>query len=285
MRAEQLTDPIAYHGEGPVWDAESGRVLWVDLLAGDVLATTPDGAATQRVHVADVAACVVPRRDGGFAVATARGFLLLDRQWRPERTMADLWADPSVRMNDGACDAAGRFFCGSMAYDAGTGRGSLYRLDPDGSTHAVWHGVTISNGLGWSPDGTTAYYVDSPTRRIDAFDYDVVSGTFGPSRTFVAVSEPVGGPDGLTVDAEGGVWVALWGRGVVHRYTADGRLDVVVEVPPRQVSSCTFGGEDLDQLFITTSNENLPPGSDPLAGALFSIRPGVVGQPTLAYGG
>ena len=285
MRAEQLTDPIAYHGEGPVWDAASGRVLWVDLLAGDVLATTPDGSSTRRVHVAEVAACVVPRHRGGLAVATARGFVLLDADWQTQQAVADLWDDPGVRMNDGACDAAGRFFCGSMASDIGTGRGSLYRLNPDGSSSVVWHGVTISNGLGWSPDGSTAYYVDSPTGRIDSFDYDADAGTFSGRRTFAAIPEYAGAPDGLTVDAEGGVWVALWGGGTVHRYSPAGRLDAVVEVVARQTSSCTFGGEHLDQLFITTSNENLAPGADPLAGALFTIRPGVVGQPTLAYGG
>lgn len=275
LRAEQLTDAVAFHGEGPVWDARLGRLLWVDLLAGDLLLTDP-GGGTERRHVDSVAACVVPRAGGGHVVATGRGFTLLDADGAAE-ALPDVWDDPAVRMNDGACDPQGRFFCGSMAYGALPGRGALYRLDPDRSVHRVLSGVTISNGLGWSPSGETAYYVDTPTQRVDVCSPDL--STRAP---FVSVDR--GSPDGLTVDAEGGVWVALWGGHAVHRYAPDGTLEAVVELPVGQVSSCAFGGDGLRTLFITTSAEGLA-DPEPAAGALFAVVPGVLGQPTLEFAG
>ena len=276
MRAEQLTDALAYHGEGPVWDAATQRLLWVDMHAGDVLATTADGADTGRCPVGELAACVVPRAAGGYAVATARGFTLLDADGSHHQ-LPDVWSDTTVRMNDGGCDPQGRFFCGSMATDAAAGRGAMYRLDPDGSVTQVFTGVTISNGLGWSPDGSVAYYVDTPTLRIDACAPDLSS-----RRAFASVEG--GAPDGLTVDADGGVWVALWGGHAVHRYAPSGELDAVIELPVAQVTSCAFGGDDLATLFITTSAENLA-DPEPAAGALFAVTPTVRGLPTLTFAG
>jgi len=277
VRAEQLTPALAHHGEGPIWHARIQRLLWVDLLRGDVLFTQSSGD-TDRLHVSTVAASVVPRRDGGHVVATERGFALLDGDGLTE-VLADVWEDPSVRMNDGACDPGGSFYCGSMAYGAAAGRGSLYRLDVDGTVHRVFDGVTISNGLGWSPDGRVAYYVDSATQRIDRCSSDL-----GSRQPFVRIDPSVGTPDGLTVDADGGIWVALWGGSAVHRYAPSGDLDLVVELPVAQVSSCAFGGAELDTLFITTSAEDLA-DPEPAAGALFAVQPGVKGLPTLEYAG
>lgn len=278
MRADQLTDPIAYHGEGPVWDHFASRLLWVDMLAGDVMATAPDGSATDRHHVGDVAACVVPRHRGGFAVATERGFVLCDESGGVIERLPDVWDDPSIRMNDGGCDPRGRFFCGTMAYDAERGRGTLYRLDLDRSVHTVLAGVTVSNGIAWSDDGDTVFYVDSPTGRIDAFDFEPETGTFGARRTVVEIAPGSGTPDGMTLDADGGIWVALWGGRAVHRYAPDGQLDEVVELPVLQPSSCAFGGDDLRTLFISTSAERLEPDEAGPAGALFVARPGVTGR-------
>ena len=276
-RPTQLTPALAHHGEGPVWDAAIGRLLWVDLLQGDLLLTAPDGN-TERRHVSEVLACVVPRSAGGHVVATERGFALLfsDGQITP---LPEVWSDESVRMNDGACDPQGRFFCGSMAYDAATGRGALYRLDPDRSVHTVHSGVTISNGLGWAPDGSRAYYIDSGTQRVD-----VCSADLAQRRPFVEIPPSAGTPDGLTVDAEGGVWVALWGGSAVHRYSTTGELDEVLRLPVAQVSSCAFGGDDYETLFITTSAEGLS-DPEPGAGALYVATPGPRGIPTLAFAG
>ena len=281
MKAEQLTDPVAFHAEGPVWWSGWGGLRYVDMLAGDVLHLAEDGSIS-RVHVGTVAAALRPRRGGGAVIGVERGFALQDADGTL-RTLPEVWTDPSVRMNDGACDPQGRFYCGSMSYQEQPRRGSLYRLDPDGSTSVVFDGATISNGLDWSPDGATAYYVDSATHRVDAFDYDPVHGLTG-RRPLAAVSTTVS-PDGLTVDAEGHVWVALYDGSAVHRYRPDGKLDGVVELPVTKVTACTFGGPQLDRLYITTTRKGLPEGEQPAAGSVFWCRPGVLGKPALTFGG
>jgi sugar lactone lactonase YvrE len=187
-------------------------------------------------------------------------------------------------MNDGGCDPQGRFYCGSIAYDQAPGRASLYRLDTDHSVSLVFGDVTISNGIDWSPDGGTAYYVDTPTRRIDAFDHDPSKGLSG-RRTFIEIPDGAGFPDGLTVDSEGHVWVALYAGSAVHRYRPDGVLDGVVELPVSQVTACTFGGDALDELFITTTRENLPDDVQPQAGAVFRYPTAVRGRPVTAFAG
>lgn len=280
MRAEQLTDPITFHAEGPVWSPAWGGLRWVDMLAGDLLTLRADGSVDRR-HVGEVAACVRPRRGGGAVIGIERGFALEE----PDGSVTGLppvWDDPSVRMNEGACDPDGGFWCGSMAYDQRTGGGRLYRLDPDGAVAVGLAGVTVSNGLDWSPDGTLAYYADTATHRVDVFDWS--GGALTERRPFVTFTDDVL-PDGLTVDAEGAVWVALNGRGEVHRYTSDGALDGVVTVPTPQVTACTLGGDELDTLFLTTSRENLPADAEPLAGAVFSVRVGVRGVPVRAFTG
>jgi sugar lactone lactonase YvrE len=282
VRAEQVTGPVAYHGEGPVWSERWGGLRWVDMFAGDVLSLADDGEIDRR-HVGDVAAVLRPRRQGGAVIGVERGFALEEADGMLTH-LGELWSDDNVRMNEGGCDPDGRFYCGSMAYDHRTGAGALYRLDPEGSVQVVLENVTISNGLEWSPDGSKAYYNDTPTQRTDVFDYDGGSGLTG-RRPFAEIPPEAGGPDGLTVDEEDGVWVALYGGGAVRRYTPDGVLDEVVEVAAKQVTACTFGGPDLDQLFITTSREGLNPGEDPLAGSLFRAVVGVSGLPVREFAG
>ena len=279
MHAEQVTDPVAYHGEGPVWSERWGGLRWVDMLAGDVLSLAADGTVERR-RVASVAAALRPRRGGGAVLGIERGFALEDADGTIVR-LDELWTDERLRMNEGACDPDGRFYCGSMAYDKQPGAGALYRLDPDRSVHAVLEGVTISNGLDWSPDGSLAYYNDTDTGRVDVFDYERDAG-LRDRRPFV---ETGARPDGLTVDDEGGVWVALANAGAVRRYAADGALDEVVELPVTKVTACTFGGPELDQLFITTSREGLDPGAEPQAGSLFRAIPGVRGRPVGEFAG
>ncbi|MEW2354152.1 SMP-30/gluconolactonase/LRE family protein [Spirillospora sp. NPDC029432] len=282
MKAEQVTEPVAYHGEGPVWSPGWGGLRWVDMLAGDVLSLAADGTVGRR-HVGTVAAAVRPRERGGAVIGVERGFALED----PDGTVTHLpevWDDRGVRMNEGGCDPHGRFYCGSMAYDKHEGGAALYRLDPDGSVRVVLENVTISNGLEWSPDGALAYYNDTPTGRIDVFDYDPEGGLTG-RRQFAEIARDDGHPDGLAVDAAGGVWVALNHAGRVRRYTPFGAVDEEIELPVRQVTACAFGGEALDELFITTSREGLPPGEEPRAGSLFRARPGVRGLPVREFAG
>jgi sugar lactone lactonase YvrE len=285
---EQLTGPVAFHAEGPVWSPSWGGLRWVDMFAGDVLSMDLDGsddrdAAIARRHVGAIAAALRPRRGGGAVIAVERGFLLEDADG--ELTpLPDLWTDPGLRMNEGACDPDGRFYCGSMAYDKGAGRGTVYRLDTDRTTSVVFGGSTISNGLAWSPDGSLAYYIDSDTRRIDVFDYTTDAGLTG-RRTLVEITEGAGDPDGMTVDAQGHLWVALYAGSAVRRYRPDGILDGIIELPVSKVTACTFAGADLDQLVITTSREGLTEGSQPEAGSLFRGRPGVTGLPVAEFAG
>ena len=281
MRAEQVTGSVAYHGEGPVWSERWGGLRWVDMLVGDILSLDSDGTVRRR-HVGDIAAAVRPRRDGGAVIAVERGFTLEDADGTLT-PLAPAWSDDGVRMNEGGCDPDGRFWCGSMAYDRRPGGAAVYRLDPDRSVHRVLDGVTISNGLDWSPDGSRAYYDDTATHRVDVFDYDK-DGGLTARRPFVVLTDSER-HDGLTVDAEGGVWVALNGSGVVHRYTPAGALDEVVHVPTPKVTACTFGGPGLDQLFITTSREGMAPDDDPLAGSLFRADVGVSGLPVREFAG
>lgn len=281
-KAEQFTDPVAFHAEGPVWSPSWGGLRYVDMLAGDVLSVHDDGSIARR-NVGKIAAALRPRARGGAVIAVERGFVMEDTDGSL-RALPPIWDDVTVRMNDGGCDPQGRFFCGSMAYDHAPGRGSMYRLDPDGSSSFVFGGATISNGLDWSPDGRLAYYNDTSTGRVDVFDYDPNTG-LSNRRPFVEISHATGSPDGLTVDAEGCVWVALYAGSAVHRYRRDGALDGVVELPVTQVTACTFGGADLDTLFVTTTRENLPSAAQPLAGAVFSCQPGVRGKPVNVFAG
>ena len=281
MTVERFSESVAFHGEGPVWS--EGRLRLVDMLAGDIVTLDADGVATDRLRVGSVAAAFRPRRAGGFVVAVERGFALVGSDGIVD-TLPELWDNPNVRMNDGATDPHGRFYCGSMAYDMTAGAGALYRLDPGGAAGVVLPSVTCSNGLAWSADGATAYYIDSVTYRIDVFDYDGEAGLSG-RRPFVVGASDAGLPDGLAIDREGGVWVALFGGSAVRRYSGDGRLDEVLELPVSQVTACTFGGPALDELYITTSRVELPEGDQPEAGSVFLARPGVTGLPPAPFEG
>jgi sugar lactone lactonase YvrE len=280
--AEQLTAADSFHAEGPVWSEAWGGLRWVDMLAGDLLSLQSGGAVDRR-HVGAVAAALRPRARGGAVIAIERGFVLEDPEGGLTR-LPELWSDPTIRMNEGGCDPDGRFYCGSMGVDQRRGVGAVYRLDADGTVVTVATGVTISNGLEWTPDGSAAYYIDSPTRTISRFDHAAGEG-LADRRPFITIDRADGLPDGLTVDAEGGIWVALFGGAAVRRYTPAGELDAVVRLPVTNVTACTFGGDALDTLFITTSREGLASDVQPQAGALFAARPGVTGRPVRSYAG
>jgi sugar lactone lactonase YvrE len=282
VKAELFVGPEAHHAEGPVWDARDGSLYWVDMLAGDVLQAREGDV--RRHHVGKVAAALRPRAAGGMVVSVEHGFALVDAAWAHIDELPDAFVDSSVRMNDGGCDPQGRFYSGTMAYDARPGAGTLFCLEPDRSVRTVLTDVTVSNGLDWSPDGHTVYYNDTATQRVDAFDFDAALGHFSNRRTVVTIEQHLGGPDGLTVDAEGGIWVALWDGSAVHRYAPNGTLDAVIELPTTRVTACTFGGLNLDQLFITTSALGLN-SAQPLAGSVFCVTPGVAGQAVRAFAG
>jgi sugar lactone lactonase YvrE len=287
MSAELLVDAHAELAEGPVWDDRVGRLWWVDLLGGNLHEIDPSTGGDRSVAVGRALGAVALRRDGGLVAAVSDGFATLD----PDSGVAEVRApagdpDPSMRMNDGKPDAQGRFWAGRMANDETPRAGGLYRLDADWSVAQMLDGLTIPNGLGWSPDGRWMYFADSPTRRVDRFAFDADAGALGEREPFVTVDE--GFPDGLTVDADGGVWVALYDGGGVVRYGADGRPTAFVQVPARQATCPTFGGAGLDVLFVTTGREGFgaegPPG-EPHAGGLFACRPGFVGLPANRFAG
>ncbi len=284
LTVEQLTGPITYLGEGPVWHGSWPGLRYVDALAGDLLTLDDATGAVQRTHVANVLTAFRPRRRGGIVAAVDRGFLLLDEDLAVEQALPELWSDPEIRMNDGGCDSAGRFYCGSMAYSEETGAGSLYCLEADGRTRRVLTDVTVSNGIAFLPGSSHGYYVDSHCPRIDRLDQDG-AGEITDRRPVVLLEDGDGLPDGITLDAEGGIWVGLWGGSQVRRYTPDGRLDAVVELPVTQVSACAFGGPQLDRLFITTAQKAIDPATQPEAGALFCCEPGVTGVPVLEFAG
>jgi len=218
-----------------------------------------------------VAAAIRPRRRGGFVLATERGFRLLNEDLYPVGPAVPAFDDERLRMNDGACDPQGRFYCGSMAYDEAPGAGTLWRLEPNLSVHPVLHDLTISNGLQWTADGRTALHIDTPTNRIDRYDFDGASGAFTDRRPFVTIPQDAGHPDGMAIDTDDGVWVALWSGGAVHHYTADGALADVIEVNATDVTACAFGGPDRSTLYITTSRRDRGDADGPEAGAVFAV--------------
>ena len=284
---ELLVDSRSFLGEGPVWDARIDRLAWVDIMAGRLHLTAPDGD-TRTIQLPGPVGCLVPRASGGWVAALADGFWAVAEDGATER-LVDVQSDrPDLRFNDGKCDPAGRFWAGTMALDHRAGAGRLYRLDPDLSVHAMVDDVAISNGIDWSLDGRTMYYVDTPTHRIDRFDFEPETGAISNRRPFVTIDRADGGPDGLTVDVEGAVWLALWDGGRVRRYRADGSIDRDIRLPVSEVTCPTFGGPDLDELYITSAWESLSPdqhAAEPLAGGLFRARPGVRGRPPTPFAG
>jgi sugar lactone lactonase YvrE len=279
--------------EGPRWHAERGELLWVDILGRTLHRGRPglDGAleSVETITLDRHVGAVAPAAGGGYVLAAGTGFLYVDDAGAVHELAQPAAGRSDVRMNDGACDAQGRFWAGTMAYDESPGAGTLYRLELDGSCTTVLSGLTISNGIGWSPDGATMFLADSGTGRIDAFDFDASSGDINRRRTIVAIQEPGVAPDGLTVDEDGGIWVALWGGGAVRRYRPDGALLTVVPLPVDRPTSCVFGGPDRSTLFVTTARHGLDDEAlsrQPHAGRVFRIEGlGVRGAPCAPYRG
>ena len=282
-QAEQVPGTECYHGEGPCWADDWGGLRWVDMLHGDVLSLDEGGSVT-RAHVGEVAAVIRPRASGGAVLTLKDSFAVTDGDLASLRTVTQVELKPGVRLNEGGCDPDGGFYCGSMATDESPQAGTFYRLGPDGSVQPVLDMVTISNGFDFSPDGGTAYYVDTPDQGIDIFDYSAATGLVN-RRRWVEIPEDAGRPDGLTVDAEGGVWLALMGGSAVRRYSASGVLDAVIALPVSQVTACTFGGPGLDTLYVTTSQIGADTRAQPASGALFAVQPGVRGRPARVFGG
>jgi sugar lactone lactonase YvrE len=285
---EVALDIRAELGEGPLWDDRRQRLLFVDIMRGHVHEFDPATGRDRVVEFPWPVGAVALHENGDWVLAAANGFHAADPATGETRLIALVEADrPDNRMNDGYVDARGRFWAGTMSMRKERHAGTLYRLDADGTVSPMVTGVSTSNGIDWSPDNRTAYYADTPTGRIDTFDFDLPAGVLSHRRPFVEIASEAGSPDGLIVDAEGFVWLCLWKGSAVRRYSPDGRLDRVIPMPATQVTKCAFGGPDLDELFITTAWIGLSEtarAEQPLAGALFRVRPGVKGRVANRFG-
>lgn len=276
-------------GEGPFYEPESRRVGWVDILGSQVLWRGVDGDGLPAVDLPGHVGAAIPTTSGELVVCLPDGPAVRagDGSLRQLGTYAEADSDAGVtspitamRSNDAKTDPRGRLWVSNMAYDVTPGVGALYRLaSGEGRLEHVVPGSTIGNGLGWSPDAKTMYYIDTPTGHVEAFDFDAESGSVENRRTLIEIPVSEGMPDGMCVDAAGGLWVALWDGWALRRYHPDGALDRIVEFPTAQVSSCAFVGDDLDLLIVTTAARNRP-DTETAAGQTFLHRPGdVVGLP------
>ena len=290
-RVELFRRVPAELGEGAVWHPGRGTLLWVDILGRRVHEASPSDPATVTRPVPQLVGAVLPTRGADLLVALQDGIHRLDpatgatRPWAvaPDHDAA------ALRFNDAKCDPQGRLWAGTMALDESPGRGALYSFAPDGACRRWREGVSVSNGLAWSPDERTLYYIDSPTRTVQAFDFDPETGTLTRPRVAFATNAAPGFPDGCTIDTEGHLWIAFWDGGCVGRWDpARGRLLETVRLPVARVTTCTFGGPRGDTLFITTAACRLTPAeraAQPEAGFVFAAQVGATGRPTDLFAG
>jgi len=291
--AVRCSDVLAEHGEGVTWDDARQELVWVDIGAGRLHRGRPGAAGVEHLGCLELdgpLGAVAPAQVGGWIAAAGPGFAHLDVDGSVTRLIQPDAERPELRMNDGACDPQGRFWAGTMAYAETPGAGTLYRLDADGTATAMVRGTTISNGLGWSADGATMWFADSGDGTVDAFDFDGRTGAVSGRRTVIAVAPRDGVPDGLTVDADDHLWVAIWDGGEVRRFTPGGELVARVRLPVSRPTSCCFGGDGLATLFISTARVGLADdevGGQPDAGRLFRADAGVhgVAQPRFVGAG
>ena len=288
MDVELVVDAHAEVGEGPIWRASTGTLLWVDILGSTLHEFDPSTGRDAVTDVGQPVGTVVPRRSGGVVLALADGFVAMSDDGAFTR-LADVEAEnPAVRMNDGKCDSRGRLWAGTMPFDEERPIGALWCLEADHSLRRILGGTKVSNGIVWSHDDTLMYYIDSLTHRIDLFDFDADAGTVANRRVFFEWPPERGIPDGMTIDADGCLWVGFFGGWAVRRITPDGEIDAEIDLPVSNVTACWFGGDDLGDLYITSAKHHLPAealAQQPHAGGLFRARPGAVGVPAYEFGG
>jgi sugar lactone lactonase YvrE len=287
---EFTLDARADLGEGPAWEPRTGCLYWVDIHAGHLHIFNPQEGVDRHIDVGEFLGCAAPRDVGGLVLGLRSGFATLDlstekltRLVNPEPHL------PGNRFNDGKCDPAGRFLAGTMDDAETKASGSLYSLAPDGTLKTLVTGTRISNGLAWSPDYRTFYHIDTPTRTVMAYDYDLAIGDIANPRPVVTVPPEMGWPDGMTSDTEGMLWVALWGGAKLTRWNpATGQTIAEIPFPALNVSSCCFGGPDLTDLYVTSACKEMNAEQltkYPLSGGLFRIKTNIQGMPTFAFGG
>ena len=298
MSIELLYDTKQILGEGPMWDTQTQSIYWIDILDkriycnGEIL-----------IQLDDLIGCIAPRKNGGLILAFSGGrteegrlsfaSLALDSLISSPQGkltfLSSLKDEPSNnRFNDGKCDPRGRFLAGTMDMAEEQASGSLYSFDGKSITKLLGN-IGVSNGLTWSPDYKTFYYIDTPTRAVQAFDYDLETGAIANPRTAVSIPAAFGWPDGMTSDMQGNLWVAMWGGAQITRWDPNtGQLLEQIPAPAKNVSSCVFGGKDRNELYITSARKGLDAATlaeYPLTGGLFRIQTHVEGMPTFEFAG
>ena len=280
-----IHSPEAELGEGPVWHDEA--LWWVDIHAGTLNRLNPAKGDTSRRPTNGSLGAACPCADGRWLLAQRNGFFLLDYETGHLAPFASIGMPAGHRLNDGKCDPAGRFWVGSMSEPPRHKNAFLFALEPNGRVTKVLEGISLSNGLAWSSDGGTMFHADSLEQTVTAYDFECAHGTLGKSRVLVRFPESMGCPDGLTIDKENHLWIAMWGgSSVVRIHGETGEILEKIELPVTQPSSCCFGGPQCDQLFVTSAwsgmNE-LQRRCDPLAGSIFRISTSTSGFPPVPF--
>ena len=270
-------------GEGPAWDARTQTLYWVDVLEKRIYA-----GSKLFLQLDDYVSCLAPRKDGGLVIAQRFGFWTFEPDSNKLFTLASPKGEPSNnRFNDGKCDPRGRFVAGTMDHNEQETSGSLYSLSPEGRIKKLLKDVRISNGLGWSPDCKTMYFIDTPTREVRAFEYDIETGQIANPRVLIHFEDTFGWPDGMTTDTAGNLWIAMWGGARVTQWNSKGMLLEQFGVPALNVTSCAFGGPGMNELFITTARSGMDTAAMkkyPQAGGVFRMETNVEGMPTFEFG-
>jgi sugar lactone lactonase YvrE len=287
---ELVLDAKATLGEGPCWDAEKQILYWVDIKEKKVNLFNPATGENLEIQLKQNVGTIVPRNEKEAALALEDGLYLLNLETEKLTLIEELESDIEAnRFNDGKCDPAGRFWAGTMDKEGAAGKGALYCLDADGKIEKKLGQLGISNGLAWSPDDQFMYFIDTPTGKISRFDYDIKTGAIENRTEIISIPEGAGAPDGMTIDEEGKLWIAHYGGAKVSRWDPHtGEQLMEIKVPARNVTSCTFGGKDLRDLYITTARDGLSEEQlkeYPMSGGLFRIKLEVKGRPAYSFKG
>jgi sugar lactone lactonase YvrE len=290
MSPELLLDARADLGEGPAWDGVHHFLYWVDIHAGNLHSFQPETGIDNCINLGETIGCVAPCQSGDLVMTLGGGFASMNPDTQKVTRLTRVEENlPGNRFNDGKCDPAGRFLAGTMDNAEMEASGTLYSFSANGVLKTLLTGVRISNGLAWSPDYKTFYHIDTPSRQITAFDYDLASGELEAPRTVVTVPSELGWPDGMTSDSVGTLWVAMWGGAKITRWNpGTGQLMDTIPVPAFNVTSCVFGGPNLTDLYITSARKGMSAEQltiFPASGGLFRIKTGMIGMPTFAFDG
>ena len=289
-QANLVLDTRVFLGEGPIWDQEQEKLWWINIFRGELYCFDPKRNENTRYSMGQQIGTVVLRESGGLAVALEKGFYGFDPTDGELNLILDPEPDhPGNRFNDGKCDPTGRYWAGTMEKAEEKATGSLYCLDQQGKCHARETGIFISNGITWTQDGKTMYYIDSPTRKVDAYEFDLETGNISSRRTAIEIPEGLGYPDGMAIDVNDDLWIAMWGGWCVAKFDPrNGKLLETIDLPVANVTACAFGGAELNELFITTARKGIPDeelGKQPHAGSLFHAVTDVTGTTFAKYGG